>query len=137
MDQPWLSADSAGLAIGIAGGSVVVLCALFGSISRWLARNGRGWPVVAGGFALLMGAGVAAIALGACGYDDGQPAYLWCPLLGLGAAVMGALALGLPGVVLRYRRARQRRDLHALAEQLIRGTSSRSLARAQTPKRWR
>jgi hypothetical protein len=136
MDQPWLSADSAGLAIGIAGGSVVVLCAVFGSVSRWLARNGRGWPVVAGGFALLMGVGLGAIAVGSYAHDDGQPAYLWCPLLGLGAAVLGALALGLPGVVLRYRRARQRRDLQNLADQLIRGTSSRTLARAQT-RRWR
>jgi hypothetical protein len=137
MDQPWLSADAAGLAVGIVGGAIVVLCALFGSTSRWLARNGRGWRVVASGFGVFIAVGLAAVALGWYGYDDGQPAYLWCPLLGQGAAVLGALALGLPGVVLRYRRARERRDLQELAEQLIRGTSSRFLARAQSPKRWR
>jgi hypothetical protein len=137
MHQPWLSADTAGLVVGIVGGGIVVLCALFGSLSRWLARHGRGWQVVSGGFAVLVTVGLSAIALGIYGHDDGQPPYLWCPLLGLGAAVIGALTLGLPGVVLRYRRARQQRELQSLADRLIRGTSSRSLARADTSRRWR
>jgi hypothetical protein len=137
MDKPWLSADTAGLAIGIAGGALVVLCALFGSVSRWLARAGKGHGLVAGGFAALLIAGATAALGGGYGMGNGQPLYIWCPMLGLGAAIIGALAMGLPGIVLRYRRARQRRDLQNLAEQLVRGTSSRLLARAQPPRKWR
>jgi hypothetical protein len=137
MDQPWLTADDAGLAVGIAGGGLVVICACFGAFSRWLARQGQGRQVIATGFALLSALALAAIALGAYAYDRGQPTYLWCPMLGLGAAVVGILVLGLPGVILRYRRARQRRALQDLADQLVKGTSSRQLARAQPPRRWR
>jgi hypothetical protein len=125
------------MAIGIAGGALVVLCALFGSLSRLLARSDTGRVAVGIGFSILLAAGATAVAVGACGLREGQPTYLWCPLLGLGAAVVGALALGLPGIVLRYRRARQRRDLRDLAEQLVRGTSSRVLARSQPPRKWR
>jgi hypothetical protein len=138
MEQPWLTADAAGMAIGIAGGALVIACALFGSFSRWLARQGYGRTLVTVGFIALGALGLAAIALGLYAWSAGQPAYESYPCLGLGGAVVGALGLGLPGIVLRYRRAKQRRDLQHLAEQLIAGSSSRLLeARAHPPRRWR
>ena len=135
MDQSWLTPDGAGLAIGIAGGGLVLSCALFGTLSRALARRGRGHRLVAIGFSLLGALGLGALVIGAWAMAHGQPTYVWCPLLGLGAALLAMLGSGLPGIIQRYRRAQQRRALQDLAEQMVRGTSSRVLARAERPPR--
>jgi hypothetical protein len=138
MDYAWLSPDAAAMVIGSAGGSLIVLCALFGGFSRWLAQRGEGKVAVAGGFAVLGLVGLGSLAIGVVAALSRQPAYLWFPLVVIGAAVLGARALGLPGIVVRYRRAKKRRDMQALAEHLVAGTSSRMLARISGEgRRWR
>lgn len=135
MEQAWLTPEQAGIATGAAGGALVVACAALGGVSRWLARLGRCRLLVGAAFVVLGAIGLAAAALGVYGYAGRQPAWVWCPALGLGGAMVTVLALGLPGVVLRYRRARQRQVLDDLARQLISGTSSRILARVEPRRR--
>ncbi len=137
MSEPWLAADTAGLLTGIVGGVLVAVCALFGGLSRWLARRGDGRPMVATGFVVLGAIGLIGVGCGIAAMASAQPTYLWSPALFIGIAVLASLAMGLPGIVMRYRKARQRRDLNDLATQLVSGTSSRVLAKIDSSRRWR
>ncbi|MBA2479130.1 MAG: hypothetical protein H0V44_00580 [Planctomycetes bacterium] len=137
MEPAWLSAETAGLINGVVGGVLIAACALFGGFSRWLAERDRGRTLVGVGFSVLAGVGLAALGCGAVAVAAGQPIYVWCPAAVIGAAVMGALALGVPGIIQRYRKARERRELQDLAQRLIAGRSSRVLARANSTQRFR
>ncbi|MBA3709668.1 MAG: hypothetical protein H0W83_12710 [Planctomycetes bacterium] len=132
MDHPWLAAETAGLINGVAGGTLIALCALFGGFSRWLAERDRGRGLVGSGFVFLAAIGLSALVLGAVAVICGQPRYVWCPTAVIGVAVIATLGLGLPGIVQRYRRAREKRELRDLAQKLMAGRSSRVLAKVNS-----
>jgi hypothetical protein len=137
MEPAWLPAETAGLITGVVGGMLIAACSLFGGLSRWLAERGRGRGFVAAGFIGLGMVGLAALAVAAVAVIVGQPIFLWCPTAVIGGSVVAALALGLPGIAQRYRRARERRELSDIAQRLIAGRSSRLLARTDDTHRFR
>lgn len=137
MAEAWMAADHAGVLIGCAGSACVLLCACFGGLSRFLARQGVGRVPVIAGFVVLTGLGLGVGGFAAVAAASDQPAYLWCSAASLAIAVLGTVALGLPGIIARYRRAAQRQELQRLADQLLPGTSSRLLTRIEHARRWR
>jgi hypothetical protein len=137
MVHPWLTADAAGMMLGLGGSGLVLACAAFGAISRWLSYHGQGSRLVAVGFTMVGLCGVGALGLGVGAVVSGQPAYIWGPTWGLAMVLLGAIVLGVPGIVVRYRRARQRHELQELADRLLVGASSRLLTRVDPTNKWR
>jgi hypothetical protein len=135
MHEPWISANSVGMGIGLCGAGLLLVSTFFGLLSHRLARLGLARRWVLGGFALLTLCGAAACVAGTLGWYCHQPAYLWCTSLALAVAILGSVLLGMAGINDRYRRASDRAHLQALANQLLPGTSSRILARSMPPRR--
>lgn len=114
----WWSSQMAGLIGGIGGGGLGSLCGLFGALGGWLAPQGKGKPLILGGFIAMVLIGVASLGTGVVALSIGQPYHVWYPLCLIGFILTLVPGLLLPVFHMRYRHAEARR---LQAEELRRG----------------
>ena len=114
MGEPWFDAPNrfdawSGAIVGGVGGSLV---GILGGLAGWLLPRGRGRQFFPAAMAVVMGAGLATLAVGLFALAVGQPYGIWYPLVHAGTLFGVLMAVGLV-VVRSVLRGLERRRMEA------------------------